>query len=426
MAKTKRADNGLTKKIIAIGSSLVMVITGGIYAREFKNNAPINNETTTSASDTLNNANTDEETQFKPENILYKPYSIKTNTTALKENISDIKDLTGVSIDEKFIRCLHYELLDENTALTADDFKDMTAEEWSEWFYKNELNYYQTLHKGVAEYVQYRNAILDGEKESDLEEYASKLPSKITTSYTTIPTEAKGYATYELRLDTLIENTLKDIKARDLSKLEEYSDEYLEIMQSVKNDNSILEGERYSILEEGHAIHALYSDVLDLNHPKENNELKKSFESNLITTVYTSSLTRFGYTLDPKDGCKSEASKVYEKYVAADAANNQLPSSYAKAKKEDRIPGTTQKSNGNHYTSTHQEQSATTRRYTESSTVKVPDNQKETTTKKPGNKPTGTTSVVTETTTMIYEYDVAPGEETTYSDANAASNDKTK
>lgn len=420
-------NSSLMKKIIAFGSAIIMVVSSGAAAKMISDSKPA---TQTSLSDTnnINNGNDEEKDEtFNPENILYKPYSIKSNEE-LNAILNDVKELTKITIDSRFIKCLHYDLLDENTVITKEAFKDMNADEFSNWFYENELNYYKTLHYGIAPYVQLKNAILDGESEDVIEKYKDALPSKVTTAYTTIPTEAKGYKTYQLKLDKLLEKELNDIKTGNTSEFENNAKEFLTIVQDVRKDNTLLEGERFAILEQAKANHALFSAILDKIYPEENKELKDNFQSNMITTVYSSSLTLFGYSLDPKNGVPCTAAKEYEKYVAEDAkkANSYKPD----VKESTKNVTSSSKSSGKKSTTKERIETATTSVSESTSIVKVPEEESkkaETTTKKPGGNPVGTTSVVTETTTLIYEYDVQPGSEVYYSDSDlSASNDMTR
>ena len=426
MAQKKTAgSNGLIKKIIALLTAGTMFVSGGIFAKYEINNYKAQTSTSVSDNNDVNNGNDEETTNevFNPEGILYKPYSIKSDKE-LQEILDEVEKLTGQKIDIRFIKILYSEFLDKNNALTKDSFKEMPGDEFFEWFRAQQNTLYSSLDYGVGTYEKLKRDIINGKDEKTIKDLKDKLPSQITIPYSIMPKEVKGYNTIQLELSKLIYKEKNDIKNENINECEKNSKEFLRIMDQILSNNTLSDGERYHALQGIDPWLPVFELSIDKNNKKDYEELKKlilNFQGEILNEIYSSKLTDFGIILPPKTGEPCTVKREGEKYNKDDAAKANTNGTGTTKK----VAGGTKKSNGKHSTYKEQVKTATTTKETTTYVVDVPDdNKNQTTSKKSGGKPTGTTSVVTETTSHLYDYDVQPGTEYSYSDDSV--NDKSK
>lgn len=402
---------GKGKKILSVALAFVMILSSGAGLKYYYSKQ----QTPTSVSDgnDVNNGNDDSKDEtFSPEGVLYKPYSIK-NDNEIQNILNEVEKLTGEKIDIRFIKCLYYEFLDKSNVLTENDFKGMSGEQFYEWFMKQQNNYYSSLNYGIPEYQHLKQAVLEGGSDDEIKELKSELPPKITDARTAMPKEAIGYNSIQLELSKIINEEKKDIEEGNIEDFDENTKKLLNIMEEIAVDNTLSNGERYAAYQDIDTWLPIFALTVDKNNEAEYEKYKKlipNFQSNLINIIYSGMLSKLRYTLPVSEETCTNRAKENEQYIDSDAnAANKNNSSGGSTK---NVPGK-KDSNGSHSTSKEKVSSATTTTSTTTYVVDVPDKE-DTTNKKPGGKPTGTTSTSTETTSHIYDYDVKPGVE--YSD----------
>lgn len=407
-----RKVGGKSKKILSVALAFVMIFSSGTGIYAYYNSK---HQTPTSVSDgnDVNNGNDDsKEETFSPEGILYKPYSIKSDDE-IQNILNEVEKLTGEKIDIRFIKCLYYEFLDKSNVLTENDFKGMSGEQFYEWFMEHQNNYYSSLNYGIPEYQHLKQAVLEGGSDDEINELKGELPPKITDARTAMPKEAIGYNSIQLELSKIINEEKKDIEEGNIEDFDENTEKLLNIMEEIAVDNTLSNGERYAAYQDIDTWLPIFALTVDKNNEAEYEKYKKlipNFQSNLINIIYSGMLSKLRYTLPPSEETCTNRTEEEERHIKgdADSANNNSSGSTK------NVPGRGN-SNGNHSTYKDQVSSATTTTSTTTYVVNVPDKE-DTTNKKPGGKPTGTTSTSTETTSHIYDYDydVKPGVE--YSD----------
>lgn len=407
-----KKTGGKGKKILAVILATIVGLSGGSVGLKAYYDSKQQTPTSMSDGNDVNNGNDDsKEETFSPEGVLYKPYSIK-NDDEIQNMLNEVEKLTGEKIDIRFIKILFYEYLDKNNVLTKDDFKDISEDEFHKWFMDQQKASYNALAYGTTELQNLKQVILDGEGDDVIKSYHEKLLGDITFFLTFIPKEAPGYNSVYLDLSKLLVKEKNDIESINKDEFAKNTKEILDKMKEIIEDKSLSMGGQYIFMQGMDPILPILSPSLDRNN-KDNCETYKesipNFQSEIATAIYNECLVRIRYTLPVSEETCTNRAKENEQYIDSDAnvANKNKPDGSTK-----NVPGK-KDSNGKHDTSKEKVSSATTTTSTTTYVVDVPDKE-DTTNKKPGGKPTGTTSTSTETTSHIYDYDVKPGVE--YSD----------
>ncbi len=411
MAVKKAGGKG--KKILSLLLAGIMIVSGGAIGKIVSDNAKSQISTSMSDGNDVNNGNDDsKEETFNPEGVLYKPYSIK-NDTEIQNMLNEVEKLTGEKIDIRFIKILFYEYLDKSNVLTKEDFKDVPEDKFHGWFMNQQKALYNALAYGTTELQNLKQAIVDGRSDDEIKSYYEKLVGNITLFLEFIPKEAPGYGSVYLDLCKLLAKEKNDIEFANKDEFAKNTKEILDKMKEIIEDQSLSMGGQYIVMQGIDPWLPILSLSLDRKN-KVNCETYKglipNFQSEIATAIYNECLVSIRYTLPVSEETCTNRAKAEERYIDSDAkAANKNNSSGGSTKKVTRKKD----SDGTHRTSKEQVSSYTTTTSTTSYVVDVPDKE-DTTTKKPGGKPTGTTSTSTETTSHIYDYDVKPGVE--YSD----------
>lgn len=375
------------KRGIAIALASVMTVTG-IAASCARNNSSSDSETTT-ITETQTNSSTDE---FKSL-YLSEDFNID-DENAILERANAIYDLSDKKISVEEIVNMIYLINDKAEHISFPSNNDTKKYEYLQYLIKNIK---ELLNDHMAGYVNSQRNIIKN-KESNTSDLGS-----LIHAYMLIASKSKGKV-LAFKMGQLVDEQANNIiETHDVDKMKSDSKKYYELFKGLSNEE-MANGEALVLLDDVQVKVSIMNvgltkeqkDEMD-NNKAHSYENLSGFDAVKKLKIDTENVVQnaHGYTTTPNKKSKDDASKIPN--------NNQIESGNGTTKKVSggkSVGKETKIINGR----------TTTKTYTTSKIYSVPKTTKQTTTKK-GGKPVGTTKKHVETTTIISEEIVVPGEE---------------
>lgn len=454
MAKIKNSStngngkiNTSKKGLIALGLAAIMGASGiGGYAVGHSDKKADNSiTTTTAASDTGV-----EEEEITYEHVMYNPYDIN-NEAEVKDLISKVKQATGVKLDYKLLKYFNFNQVKPENALTREDYAGLTDDEAALKISGYAPIVYEAITDGLVSYYNlkvatlandeknmslYKNRILKNKKNINRVSVFT-LVDKNSPAYTAVYDEETGL-TYQEAMDSLFDKELDDILNGNIKEYSANAKEFADLVRTFYADKKVKNEDKILVTEALKGIYMLFAEVLQTNYKEDYEFLSKEFQNHGLSFLYSSVMFELGFLQDTEYTDCFEKTKIGKEYNAEDAKKaGKLAKAFGNNTEASTsvIKGKTKKSGGKHKTSQRKVQEGTTgkkkktkEKHTEgvtegTVTVTKEDGGKvkiEVTTDKNGNghgetKVTGgkevSTTVKTETTHVITEEDVQPGQE---------------
>lgn len=378
------------KRGIAIALASVMTVTG-IAASCARNNGSSDSETTT-ITETQTNSSTDEFEAL----YLSEDFNIDDENAVLKR-ANAIYDLSDRKISVEDIVNMIYLINDKAGHISFASNNDTKKYEYLQYLLKNIK---ELLNDHIAGYVNFQKNIINNKKNK--ESNTSDLGSLIH-AYMLIASKSNG-KDLAIKMGQLVDEQANNIaETHDVDKMKSDSKKYYKLFKGLSNEE-MSNGEALVLLDDVQVKVSIMNVGLEKDQKDEMDNNKAHSYENLSgfdavkkLKIDTENIVQggHGHTTTPNEKSKDDASKIPN--------NNQIESGNGTTKKVSggkSVGKETKIINGRTTTKTH----------TTSKIYSVPKTTKQTTTKE-GGKPVGTTKKHVETTTIISEEIVVPGEE---------------